>query len=571
MSRDTASLPFRFAVVADAHFHDPRADFGHPFGATSGLALRPLAEVSRLPRLFSETGAALERVLDDIAARGIRDVVLLGDVTDDGQAIAFAGLRRLLDRYRRSHGLRFRGLPGNHDLYGETGRHRTRRFLGASGHIAVTSDTAMTDPSAETLVVNLGMFCGGTASALAALPEAGLAPAGGDIFWETPFGPAPALAERRYPVRSVDGLSTLHATDCSYLCEPAPGVWFLMLDANVFVPHDRSRRHLHREDVADAADAGWNVALAQKPFLIDWIASVARRAKAEGNRLIAFSHYPALDPRGGPWEEAALGPTALSRRIPGPEVGQTLASAGLSLLFTGHLHMDAVTRSGAQGGLTDIAVPSLAAWPAGWKQVTLSADGCEIETVALDDLALPPPASAAYKAELDRTRDGRIAPLVAAGTYGALQRAHARLVVTRRHLRRDWPADLAEIARHADLADVFPPDGPAGPDRGPRVSAATFAEDWYLARMAGALALPEIPPERVALYLALAARAGALLRDGSPRSRFASLLRAFAARVSGPAGPVRLDLAGAPLAPAAVSAGAGEAGSAPRPVPSSSG
>ena len=135
---------FRFAVIADAHFHDPETDFGVDGPRWSGLSLRPGAEVARVPRLFNETGAALTGALDDAARRGIRHVVLLGDLTDDGQGATAARLRVLLDRFTDRFGMRFHALPGNHDVFADAGRHRTRRFLTATGHIAVTSDPAAT-------------------------------------------------------------------------------------------------------------------------------------------------------------------------------------------------------------------------------------------------------------------------------------------------------------------------------------------------------------------------------------------------------------------------------------------
>ena len=62
--------------------------------------------------MFNESFAALPALLDDIVARGIRLVAVLGDLTDDGQAATMRSSVALLDRYRERHGLRFFATPG---------------------------------------------------------------------------------------------------------------------------------------------------------------------------------------------------------------------------------------------------------------------------------------------------------------------------------------------------------------------------------------------------------------------------------------------------------------------------
>ena len=93
----------RIAIVADAHFHDLHGDYGFADSAENGgrLAARMLADTARSTRVFNESHGALRFTLDDIAARGIRHVVLLGDYSDDGQIATVAGVRRVLNDYTR--------------------------------------------------------------------------------------------------------------------------------------------------------------------------------------------------------------------------------------------------------------------------------------------------------------------------------------------------------------------------------------------------------------------------------------------------------------------------------------
>ncbi|WEZ82712.1 metallophosphoesterase [Rhizobium sp. 32-5/1] len=166
----------RIAVVADAHFHDLRGDYGLPECGENGscMAARMLADTARSTRVFNESDGALRFTLDDIAARGIRHVVLLGDYSDDGQVATVAGVRQLLDDYASRFGMRFYATVGNHDIFGEHGRHRSKRFLTATGGYRVaTSDSNVTDTHAQTINLTPSMYCGGYPEGLRALPNVG--------------------------------------------------------------------------------------------------------------------------------------------------------------------------------------------------------------------------------------------------------------------------------------------------------------------------------------------------------------------------------------------------------------
>jgi len=467
---------FRIAVIADPHLHDTYADFG-PGG---GRSLRPASDVVKSLRVFNETGPALRHALRDIVARGIADVVLLGDLTDDGQVAALEALQRLLDE-ARGWGLRFWAVPGNHDVFADTGRHRSRRVANAAGgHDLVTSDPDRRDPDAARVWLTPRMRCLGVPDGLPARTGFFRGPA--DLHWETPFGVSDAPDARRYAVHSADGTVTRHLMDASYLVEPAPGVWLLMIDANVWVPHGQNRPP-DQDGYADATDAGWTAMLAHKAFILHWMRDVADRAARHGKRLLTFSHYPVLDPFAASRaaERALLGDTPLMRRSPGPMVAAAVADTGIGVHFSGHQHLNATTRfADAAHWLVNVAVPSLAAFPAAYKIVTLN-DAVQVETVAIGDM--PMPADMPY-------------PGVLAGhaTYGGFLAAHARNLVARRHLRREWPADLAAAVPGLTLADMT--GGALGAD----VPALTVIEDFHLLRMGGPCAADLIPPDRLALY-----------------------------------------------------------------------
>jgi hypothetical protein len=259
-----------------------------------------------------------------------------------------------------------------------------------------------------------------------------------------------------------------------------------MIDANIWIPHGRDGP-LGPEGYADATDAGWTAMRTHKPFILDWMRDVAQRAARSGKRLLTFSHYPALNPFADSAlaEAALLGQTPLARRAPTDAAAQAVAATGIGLHVSGHLHVNATTRitGPAQHGLVNVAVPSLAAFPAAYKIVTLTG-AVEVQTVGIGQMPMP---------------DLTPYPGSLAGheTYGGFLAAQARHLVSRRLLRREWPADLAAVVPGLTLADMT--QTALGAD----VPALTVIEDWHLLRMGGPFGADLIPADRLALYRAV--------------------------------------------------------------------
>ncbi|KQS72349.1 hypothetical protein ASG39_00750 [Rhizobium sp. Leaf371] len=569
------AMPFEvfspIAVIADAHVHDPAADFGFPGAAqTGGLSVRPLAEAARSTRVFNESLQAFRTALDDVAARGIRHVVLLGDYTDDGQIATTAAVAAILEDYGTRHGIAFFALPGNHDIFGDAGRHRTKRFLDADGSSAVVTShpvTAVHDPLPAAIprdlpvTVSPSMFCPGYPDGLIPLKEHGYFPQNGYLHWETPFGPRGEIDERMFIAVSDSGETCRPLMEASYLVEPVEGLWLLMIDANVFVPLDGS------DDWVDSTSAGWNAMLVHKRHVISWMKDVGARAARRGKRLVAFSHYPALDPLDGTRaaEIALLGPTATSGRIPDDAVGEAFIEAGISLHFSGHLHVNDTARMRrGERAFVNVAVPSLAGFPPAYKILTLRAGAAEIETVSLGDMPMDAAIGALYAAEVRRT-NVQTGGMAEATRYGAFLSAHIGHLAWRRHLKREWPAALAALLRAATLGDlarlavrpVVPMDVAvamlavaSGPSRsremnGPEsLSAIAFLGDWYRLRMGSDLGAIAISPQRMRFYDRLSALYLAQAwPDGSAQSGIAAMLSMFEAYRSGlPAIDFRIDL-----------------------------
>ncbi|MGI9394262.1 MAG: metallophosphoesterase family protein [Boseongicola sp.] len=538
----TATEYPKIAVVADAHFHDINGDFGlaaRP-GDLPKKAFRRMAETAKSTRVFNESQAALHYTLDDIAKRGIRHVVLLGDYSDDGQRATLIGLRELLDDYAKTHGIYFYAIPGNHDIFGAKGRHRTKRFLNSlGGYDVATSNPTLADPEAGRVVCSDANYCDGYPKALQMLPDIGIFGGPHNVHWETPFGSSADPAERTFPIKSGDGVEFPPLMDASYLVEPSPGIWLMMIDANVFKPHSRAERVHHDEDHADSGAAGWNAVVAEKPFILNWMKDVAARANKLNKCLLTFSHYPVLDPIDGTHEDetALLGQTSMSQRIPLQAVAEAILETDAKVHFSGHVHVNDTARYRRdQDYLVNVSVPSLVAFPAGYKIIDPTSDGLNIETVEIGSMPLSAEIQSQYRKEV--AQSGLKADrLLGCTDYSAFLYEHLGHLVSRRFLRREWPKNLAAVIGNSTLADfaaltfigraVATDEVLNDPEllRSQRLfayvkefeksadlrdgflselSALSFLEDLYRLRMGSDIALDSIQADRLAAYDALA-------------------------------------------------------------------
>lgn len=501
----------RLAVIADAHFHDLYRSFG--LSESGGTAFRSLADTARAVRLLNESHAALVHTLNDVVARGITHVILLGDYSDDGQVATLAGLRRILERYSTQCGLRFYAVVGNHDIFGPEGRHRTKRFMNAAGaYVVVTSNLALSTGAVTPTVVSQAMYCQGYPAGLNELPNVGFFGAPEALYWETPFGQASEAAARLYPVWSEDGTPHRPLMDASYLIEPFDGVWLMMIDANVFRPYRLADTAHHSQDYADSTTAGWNAVLTHKPFLLTWMKDVADRAKALGKQLLTFSHYPVLDPLDGTGEQeqTLLGVTSFAGRIPKPPVARAMTTCGTRVHFSGHLHINDTARyQDEHGFVVNVSVPSLVAFPGAYKIITIGNATLKVETVEIGTMPLDPEITERYRQEMLRT-GLNLDRLVNCADYGQFIHEHIGHLVGRRYLRRDWPQDLAVLFQTSTLADLAALAGSGTvADRAveplANIPSLSFLEDWYRLRLSSDLVFCRLPEHRLAAYRLVAA------------------------------------------------------------------
>lgn len=381
----------RIAFLSDIHIQDPyvlrnnecRQDAP---SSTPSLLIKTMDAQLHSTRLFNENYFAFIATLDDIVKKGIRYVVIAGDLTDDGQKAHTQSVLSILEKYKREHRLSFFITSGNHDVITPyPGTYQSRDFLSADGNpVYLTSDTKK---GTDTLSVSC-METIGYAEMKNLFAGYGFIPQKQYLYWESPFTDY-EYKDYTYDKAAVQAEATLEKSkdnavfpfDLSYLVEPVEGLWLLAIDANVMVAG---------ENGSYKNKGGYNDALNYKKYLLPWIKRVAEKAHQQNKLLICFSHYPMTDYTSGSFAYLRNCNRKMNfSRIPRTEISQLLADAGIYIHFGGHMHINntAFVETPAGNKLYNIQVPSLAAYLPGYKILTIkNRKQLDIQTVHMDNV-----------------------------------------------------------------------------------------------------------------------------------------------------------------------------------------
>lgn len=451
----------QIAIIADPHIQDV---VGHP------ELLRTWESQAESTRLFNENYFAFLAALDDVAQRDIKLVIFPGDLTDNGQQLTCQAVTRILHEYEHLYGMRFFMTTGNHDpntpvgshwgqkdFLGEDGKPRViysdscQFFLAKKPHEVLTPDTVV--PS---------LRCLGYDELLAEWADFGFQSRNDYLHWERPE-------------------NTSSFPDASYLVEPVEGLWLLAIDGSV-----HTRRDLPLGPYLwNGSWPGYNNVLLHKPFLVEWVGDVVRRAHEQGKHLVTFCHYPMVDFNRGAtdiiaqaWGEKAFDLT----RVPKTEVAQAFLKAGLRLHISGHMHLNNTGQYvSGDASLVDVQVPSIAGYMPSYKILTILNDSIyDFQTILVD--AVP-------GFDTFFPRYGHLSPLASrpSSPYSYQQFCSdwfAQLVV-RRFVKQDLPEALQ---RQLPLLG------------GTDWTGLDLITDLYRIRFADKRALADIPQERINAY-----------------------------------------------------------------------
>jgi 3',5'-cyclic AMP phosphodiesterase CpdA len=579
----TAANP-SVAFMTDVHFENVYGDFksaqfaGIPTKDGRNATIRTMYAQLTSTRLFNENYFAFRAALDDAYAKGIRLVALPGDYSDDAQPININGIADILKEYQ-AKGMRFFIAPGNHDPNEpyddmEAGKSDFLTKDGKEQKVVATANAACKSKD-PTVVCTDELMEQGYEKLVAKLADYGFMPNKADLLWETPFTKYAnnsysydaavaqgALKNREYEICAEGEGGAYKAagearlgkpytrcapmTDTSYLVEPVKGVWLLAIDANVFVPNANfdPANPKNFKGYDGAGNAGWNKVLTHKMHLVDWIKTVAARARAEGKQLMAFSHYPTMDFYANQTGamKAVFKPGAFqTARVPDAATTAALAATGLRMHVGGHMHFNGTNdyTDAAGNYLANVQSPSLAVYGAAYKIVTYKdLDTVDVQTVALNNVPRFNELFPYYQVEYDYLK-GSSAPgdvakrwdraILDTRTYGEYTRHYFGELSRLRFMDEYWPCEMKEaamalnakqmlilsqlqtrvtLAQLKDVPEVVPLTAScaaAGTAPGTGIAAAQLVADWADAtaradKLAGAAGLKLDDFARISAY-----------------------------------------------------------------------
>ena len=507
------------AFVADIHLLDIYADYenfeGLPVpGQSQKAKIRTMQAQLHSTRLFNENYFVLKAVLDDIAQRGIKLVAFPGDYTDDGQPLNIEGLAKILKKYEQQYGISFFITTGNHDPvapYNTSGGKPD--FLGKNGKEQAIFSNVLSLPLEERSDVLLEpkLEKAGYKFILHSLSEFGFFPKQKYSYWETPFSSysyqdysfrkaekEATLANRTYAIND-----SLEIPDASYLVEPVKGLWLLAIDGNSYLPR--------KNGGFGSASIGYNQTVDHKKHLFSWIKKVAQNAQKLNKKLIAFSHYPAVDfnDDASPQLKIFLGEKKWQlERVPKERIAKILIEAGIKLHFAGHMHINDTGKRDYKNGhfLVNIQTPSLAAYIPGYKILKLDKNTAEVETVAIKEVPRFDELFPLYKTEHDYLKKSNLKTwnidILNSKNYHDFTQYHLENLVDLRFLPNDWDPEFEAYVSGLTASDLYKivAENPQTETEFSEWTGRDMILDFYKIRNADKLAFQDIPSQRLSDY-----------------------------------------------------------------------
>jgi 3',5'-cyclic AMP phosphodiesterase CpdA len=492
---------YRVAFMPDIHFHDVYGQFkDNSFkglkNSKSGdnAVIRSMYAQLTSTRLFNENYFALRAALDDAGSKGIKLIALPGDFSDDGQPIHIRGLVKVLNEYQKKYNMRFFAAPGNHDpnrpfdmpsgegdflgIDGKTQRIFSRGAEECKGY-KEESVTIKTDAELPT-ICSEEMVSSGYEYIMQMMGPFGMSPSPADLYWETPYSDyspadysfkkakqASSFKERQYEIcaqgvggkyKKSDYTACMDVTDTSYLVEPTKGLWLLGIDANVYVPKENAdlTNPASASNFSGSGDAGYNKMLTHKRQVIDWMASVAKRAKEQNKVLITFSHFPMTEFDNGAAKDIenifGEGKFQLAR-APKEDTSHALAKTGIRVHVGGHMHFnDTGVRKYPDGSLLyNIQAPSMAAYVPAYKILNFNnQSSIDVNTVVIKSVPRFDELFEHYSQEwshLDKTKSPNIwnKDILSSKDYYEFTNWHLKELTRLRFVPEEWPCEIRQM------------------------------------------------------------------------------------------------------------------------------
>ena len=381
------------------------------------------------------------------------------------------------------------------------------------------------DENEPPVVITKDIQKSGYQSIITQLGDFGFFPKQTDIYWETPFTnynyanysfetakEQSSLKGRKYSI-----IPDVKVPDVSYLVEPEEGIWFLAIDANVYIPEQNNDNKPDSLVKYKSASIGYNNVLTHKKHLFSWVESVAQRAKQHHKKLVVFSHYPMIDFNDDASEHIKnlMGDGKMQlHRVPHESVAEKFAQAGIKLHFGGHLHInDTGVRDYKDYGLVNVQIPSLAAYIPAYKIATYTNNSkVNIQTIKVGNVKRFNELFQLYQIEHDYLQSIGAKniwdiSILKVNNYKEYTQHHLKQLLKLRYLKKDWPQEIKNFLLKSTGYDIlkkagysFSQDSSKMISQFEKWNGEDLIYDFYRLRSADKLAIEDISLERIKQY-----------------------------------------------------------------------
>lgn len=309
------TAPVTFGVMSDTHYY-PRSLMPADDDEQGWETFNEFCRVKG--KQFPQTGglidAALAAMAQDVKEKGLKYVLIPGDLTKDSETEAHKGIAAKLEQFEKDTGAQVLVINGNHDI----NNYDAASFTSGK---EVKDKSLVTSPEQfKEIYQNLGYD---------------LAEKDGSLY-TPPKG------------KEANGLS--------YAVSLEGGYRLIAMDGGKYSPDNMDPNH------SGGHETGGNYS----DDFLEWVLDQCAQARAKGETVIGLTHFSLVPHM---WLEATIAQDFCLDHY--QNVAEALADAGMHYVFTGHMHQNDIAKAVSDNGETiyDIQTNSLSGYPNFFREV----------------------------------------------------------------------------------------------------------------------------------------------------------------------------------------------------------
>lgn len=313
-ARTVETAPLTIGVMSDTHYY-PRSLMPADGDEQGWETFNDFCRVKG--KQFPQTGglidAALAAMAKDVQEKGLKYVLIPGDLTKDSEVEAHKSIAAKLEQFEADTGAQVLVINGNHDI----NNYDAASFT--TGKEVKDASLVTTPEQFKEIYKNLGYD-------LAT-----------DVY-TPPEG------------KQANGLS--------YAASLEGGYRLIVMDGGKYSPDNMAA------DASGGHETGGNFSA----DFLEWVLDQCAEAEAKGETIIGMTHFSLVPHM---WLEATIAQDFVLDNY--QNVAEALADAGMHYVFTGHMHQNDIAKAVSDNGETlyDIQTNSLSGYPNFFREVRL--------------------------------------------------------------------------------------------------------------------------------------------------------------------------------------------------------